>query len=375
MSIPLSVAGWDDKSVSREAVLINWFVRPGQSVAENQLLAEIMVEKVNLELTAPQAGIIREILVAEGAIVTPGAVLAVLVEMDGSSPDAGTQTAEKERLQSSARRYVPASPAARRLAGQYQLDLELVSQHLPPGKRLNEAMVRQFLVEQEQLVPSHRQRQSNLRKLIRNRVSKAFYQTAPVTLTSRADVTDLLEWLARQEPPVTLLAAVLRATALALREFPLLNAALDGEEVIYYLERNISLVVGVSKGIVLPVIRRVDELSLSEISEAVADLEQAACAGTLRLKDTQGGTFTVVDLGQHDIESFSPVLHQPQAAILGIGKVINEAVPLGETGWQWRKRLILNLTFDHCLADGSLAASCLQRIINYLKPAPSTPII
>jgi pyruvate/2-oxoglutarate dehydrogenase complex dihydrolipoamide acyltransferase (E2) component len=369
------VAGWDDKSVSREAVLINWFVRPGQSVAENQLLAEIMVEKVNLELTAPLAGIIREILVAEGAIVTPGAVLALLEEMDGSSPDAGTQTSEKERLQSSARRYVPASPAARRLARQYQLDLELVSQHLPPGKRLNEAMVRQFLVEQEQLVPSHRQRQSNLRKLIRNRVSKAFYQTAPVTLTSRADVTDLLEWLARQEPPVTLLAAVLRATALALREFPLLNAALDGEEVIYYLERNISLVVGVSKGIVLPVIRRVDELSLSEISEAVADLEQAACAGTLRLKDTQGGTFTVVDLGQHDIESFSPVLHQPQAAILGIGKVINEAVPLGETGWQWRKRLILNLTFDHCLADGSLAASCLQRIINYLKPAPSTPII
>ena len=404
MTIPLTLENWDDKSSGAEAVVINWFVRPGQAVKQHQVLAEVMVEKINLEIFAPQSGLVQTILAGEGTIVTPGTVLALFEETAEIPPAAtpsknGMTPATPEAKEPNEakpatlphRPFVAASPAARRLAKYLQIDLAEIAQRLPSGTRLNEAAVRRFAAqwpgsdhwpdsaEESHPIPARRQPQSSLRRLIRNRVSRAVQLSAAVTLTSEADVTNLLEWLDQKNrliPPgeqsLTMLAALLRATGLALIEHPLLNATLQGDEVLYLLERNIGLVLAVPDGVVVPVVHEVDKLSLAQLAAAVHQLEEAARQGNLRLKDTVGSTFTISDMGRYGIDSFTPILNLEQAAVLGLGRVYLKPVWRQAPGpnladFEIRQFVTLNLTFDHRIADGPTAAACLQKIIEYLQ--------
>lgn len=402
-TIPLTLENWDDKSSGAEAVVINWFVRPGQAVKQHQVLAEVMVEKINLEIFAPQSGLVQTILAGEGTIVTPGTVLALFEETAEIPPAADTAkngttpTATEDELLNEAksaprlhRPFVAASPAARHLAKYLQIDLAEIAQRLPSGTRLNEAAVRRFAAqlpgsdhwpdtgEESHPIPARRQPQSSLRRLIRNRVSRAVQLSAAVTLTSEADVTDLLEWLDQKnrlrppgEQPLTVMAALLRAIALTLIEYPLLNATLQGDEVLYLLERNIGLVLAVPDGVVVPVVREVEKLTLAQLASTVHQLEEAARQGSLRLKDTVGSTFTVSDMGPFGIDSFTPILNLEQAAVLGLGRIYPKPVwPANgpnPTNFEIRQFVTLNLTFDHRIADGPTAAACLQKIIEHLQ--------
>lgn len=234
-------------------------------------------------------------------------------------------------------------------------------------------------------VPGRRQPQSRLRKLIRSRVSRSSQFAAPVTLTRKEDITGLLASLAARNtkpgpetPPVTLMAAILKATGLALLDYPLLNSILDGSDIIFMDERNISLVLPMEEGVILPVIHRVDKLSLEEIALAMAGLEAATRRETLQLKDTIGSTFTISDLGSYGVDSFTPILNLPQAAILGVGRVITEWVlpdqaqatrekgPVEVRKLEPHRFVTFSLTFDHRISDGPYSAAFLQRMAGYL---------
>jgi pyruvate dehydrogenase E2 component (dihydrolipoamide acetyltransferase) len=234
-------------------------------------------------------------------------------------------------------------------------------------------------------VPGRRQPQSRLRKLIRSRVSRSSQFAAAVTLTRKEDITGLLAWLAARNaqpgpetPPVTLMAAILKATGLALLDYPLLNSILDGSDIIFMDERNISLVLPLAEGVILPVIHRVDKLSLEEIALTMAGLEAATRRETLQLKDTIGSTFTISDLGSYGVDSFTPILNLPQAAILGVGRVTTEWVlpdqaqatgepgPLEARKVEPRRFVTFSLTFDHRISDGPYSAAFLQRMAGYL---------
>ncbi len=392
MTIPLILKNWDDKSDEAEAVVINWFVRNGQPVKQEQLLAEVMVEKTNLEIIAPQPGLIHSILAPEGTIVTPGTVLALLEE----NPPAvtvtsnGTRHASEEKVKDitppRTELYIAASPAARRLAKLLRIDLGKIASKLPPNTRLNEAAVRDYIEtllpadvsvvgEDSNPTPARVEGQSNLRRLIRRRVSRSVQQSAAVTLTSRADVTQLLRWLYEHPSSpdgiqATLLAAIIRATALSLIEYPLLNSTLVGDDVLYLLERNIGLVLPVPEGVAVPVVREADKLSLTQLATIINQLDEAARQGTLRLKDTRGGSFTVSDLGSYGVDSFTPILNLDQAAGLGIGRVNSEPLwtnPIVSITHELHKYITLSFTFDHRIADGPTASVCLQTIVNFLQ--------
>lgn len=411
MTIAITLAGWDGLSSEEEAVVINWFVRAGQKVESQHLLAEVMVEKINLAVSAPQAGTIEAILAPEGTIVIAGTTLALLNENTGpglaeaeqlaelNSPALISENAIISEIEVSPTRYnkqpfVLASPAARRLAKELNLNLEIIALNLDLGTRINEAAVMNYLtvsseanLEREiHAVPGQRQPQSRLRKLIRSRVSRATQLSAAVTLTRKLDVTGLISWLDKQNiarrpeaAPLTLLAAILKATGLALLDYPLLNSILDGDDVIYMAERNISLVLPLSEGVVLPVIHGVDKLTLSEIATNIIQLEAATRHETLHLKDTLGSTFTVSDLGSYGVDSFTPILNLQQAAILGVGRVATELVwhqpaenfresaPVDARLLEPHRFITFSLTFDHRISDGPYSAAFLQKITDYLQ--------
>jgi pyruvate dehydrogenase E2 component (dihydrolipoamide acetyltransferase) len=346
---------------------------------------------------------VQKILAGEGTVVIPGTVLALFEEtveiLPATSPTTNGATAtipesrqpgETKPTSRQPRPFVVASPAARRLAKYLQIDLAEIAQRLSGGVRLNEAVVRRFAAQmpvsdpwpeagdETHAIPARRQPQSSLRRLIRHRVSRAVQLSAAVTLTSEADVTNLLEWLEQRnqlrptgEQPLTMLAALLRATALSLIEHPLLNANLQGDEVLYLLERNIGLVLAVPDGVVVPVVREVDKLSLTQLAATVHQLEEAAGQGSLRLKDTVGSTFTVSDMGAYGIDSFTPILNLEQTGMLGLGRVYMKPIwstsGANPTNFEIRQFVTLNLTFDHRVADGPTAGTCLQKIIEYLQ--------
>lgn len=409
MTIAITLPGWEGLSSEEEAVVINWFVRTGQKVESHHLLAEVMVEKVNIEVSAPQAGTIEAILAPEGTIVIAGTTLALLDEHSSPFPTEPERLAEPEppapippgpsepeskvlpARESPKQHFVLASPAARRLAKELNLSLEIIALTLEPATRINEAAVMNYLtlisetnLEKEiHAVPGRRQPQSKLRKLVRSRVSRSSQLSAAVTLTRKLDITGLLDWLDSRNldrpagtPPLTLLAAILKAASLALRDYPLLNSILDGNDIIFMGERNISLVLPLSEGVILPVIHRVDMLALPEIEAAIVQLEAATRRETLHLKDTLGSTFTVSDLGSYGVDSFTPILNLPQAAILGVGRVVTEWAgpePGSKTAFPDRPMLEphrfvnFSLTFDHRISDGPYSAAYLQKFTEYLQ--------
>jgi pyruvate/2-oxoglutarate dehydrogenase complex dihydrolipoamide acyltransferase (E2) component len=170
------------------------------------------------------------------------------------------------------------------------------------------------------------------------------------------------------------MAAILKAAGLALPDFPLLNSILDGNDVIFMDERNISLVLPLAEGVILPVIHRVDKLNLAEIATAIGELEAATRRETLHLKDTLGSTFTVSDLGDYGVDSFTPILNLPQAAILGVGRVTTEwTLPdppekmRGAGPVEPRRFVTFSLTFDHRISDGPYSAAFLQKMTEYLQ--------
>ena len=197
---------------------------------------------------------------------------------------------------------------------------------------------------------------------------------APVTLTTEADATELRQMRRKLSadgsdivPAYNDLLAKLAAMALA--EHPALNAAIDGDEILLHRAINIGLAVDTERGLLVPVIRDADRLSLLELARASADLITRARAGNIAAADLQGGTFTISNLGMYDIEAFTPIINLPQCAILGVGRIAPRQVVLDAEAERLaiRHMMSLSLTFDHRLVDGAPAARFLQRVKQFVE--------
>ncbi len=207
---------------------------------------------------------------------------------------------------------------------------------------------------------------------IARRMMAGVQQAAPVTITTRVDATSLVALRAQIQgtgksvivPSFTDI--LIKLVAVALADCPRLNACWDNDVVLTYDQINVGFAVDTERGLVAPVIRDVAALSLIEIAKRSSRLADQARAGTLSHDQLQGGTFTVTNLGMFDIDFFTPILNLPQAAILGIGRIVREPivraenVAIGEV-------LSLSLTFDHRVIDGGPAARWLQRLTELIK--------
>jgi pyruvate dehydrogenase E2 component (dihydrolipoamide acetyltransferase) len=282
---------------------------------------------------------------------------------------------------------VQVEPRARRLANQHGIDLSRVA-GTGPGGRIGEEDVRQAAGSgnrapeavalgaptaqmgdiraerpQPRVIPL-----TGMRGAIARRMLQSLQTSAQLTLVSEADVTELVkqrEALTRKFE-TTYTDLLIKASALALRKHPRLNAVIAGEEIHILPDINIGVAIALDDGLVVPVVRNADGKPLSTIAGEVAEFVRRARSGKLSMAEITGGSFTVTNLGSFGIDAFTPILNPPEAGILGVGRIF-ERLTRRDSDLVWRQMMILSLTVDHRAVDGAPAAAFLKRLRELLE--------
>jgi pyruvate dehydrogenase E2 component (dihydrolipoamide acetyltransferase) len=345
-----------------EGEIARWLVSEGQDVAEDDPLVEIQTDKTTVEIPSPAAGKVAQILVQEGQVVPVGTVLVVIGEDGAPSAEQpraepaprAASTASNTVLRAPEGGRVRATPLVRRIAQELGVDLAAVSGTGPDG-RITEDDVRAAATGPAE---GRREPLRGVRRLIAEHMTRAHREVPAVTWVEECDFGRV--------PLDLLVPTVLRACARALREFPELNARLEGDEIVYLDRYDLGLAVQTDQGLVVPVVRGCDTASIEELSAEAKRLAEAARAGTLRPEELRGSTFTVTSAGRLAGLFQTPIVNHPEVAILSVGRIAprpvvrDGAVTVAQIGH-------VALTFDHRVVDGARAAAFGLDVIRRLE--------
>jgi pyruvate dehydrogenase E2 component (dihydrolipoamide acetyltransferase) len=375
----------------REGTIVRWVRREGDAVAEGDPVLEIETDKAIIEVPAMDAGTIIRLVAEVGSVVPVGDVLAILEGPDDSGaraseladtlgennpqPTAMTGVSaplnraavnEEQQLEREGR----ASPLARRIARELRVNLARVYGTGPRGL-VTEADVRAAAstseadISADALRPVRTETLSGMRKAIAVAMSQSIAEAPQVTLTREAGMAGVSSVRKEASEHVSITDVILATVAHTLVRHPRLNAHLIGDELRLFEAVNIALAVALEDGLVTPVFRNVRRMSLAEIATHRRQLVDKAHRKTLRQAELEEGTFTITNLGVYGIDAFTPILNQPQVAILGIGaarprpSIFKDSVVIRDT-------CPLSLTFDHRALDGAPAALFLADLANLL---------
>ncbi|HEY2938361.1 MAG TPA: dihydrolipoamide acetyltransferase family protein [Gaiellaceae bacterium] len=368
-----------------EGEIARWLVAEGQDVAEDDPLVEIQTDKTTVEIPSPAAGKVARILVAEGEVVPVGTVLVVIGEADGhdgeaavasdrhrerrlsgaaaheSAPAAETVTSRGQTPGRDQTGRVRATPLVRRLAQELDVDLQSLRGTGPQG-RVTEEDVRGAAVSRGQtpgpVREGRREPLRGVRRLVAEHMTRAHREVPPVTWVEECDFGGID--LKRLVP------TVLKAAAAALKEFPELNARLEGDEIVYLDRHDLGVAVQTEQGLVVPVVRGCDEASLDELAAEVERLAEGARAGSLKPEELRGSTFTVTSAGKLGGLLTTPIVNHPEVAILSIGRIAER--PIVRDGKVVVRPLgYVSVTFDHRVVDGARAAEFGLSVIGRLE--------
>jgi pyruvate/2-oxoglutarate dehydrogenase complex dihydrolipoamide acyltransferase (E2) component len=333
VGVRIPVEAWDGVEEGTEALLEQWVVRKGDVVAAGQPVATAILVKTNYEIAAPAAGRIAKILVAAQETFGRDQDLALLEEAAVGPPPGGAAAA-------------PATPAAPALS----------------PVAAGEAAV------------TERMPLSGLRGIIARNMTAAWQTVPRVAAGLEVDVTaglatrKALQERLGPEPHISLTHLILRAVALTLREHPRMNAHVIEGVVEVLADINLGLAVNLEDGLVVPVLRHADRKSVVELAAEARRLAEAAREGRLPPATLQGGTFTVTNLGAAGIDWFTPIIHQPEVAILGVGRVVERAV-VSDGRVVVAPTMTLTLVYDHRGVDGYPASLFLAAVGDRLRRA------
>jgi pyruvate/2-oxoglutarate dehydrogenase complex dihydrolipoamide acyltransferase (E2) component len=346
-----------------EGEVARWLVAEGSEVGEDDPLVEIQTDKATVEIPSPAAGTVARILVPEGEVVPVGTVLVVIggdqtAPVDEPAAMAPPAVAQGQSLgpgpPGQAGR-VRATPLVRRIARELGVELESVV-GTGPGGQVTEADVRGLSPGRVQ--EGRREKLRGIRRLIAEHMATAHREVPPVTWVEECDFGAVDLGL--------LVPAALRACALSLREFPELNARLDGDEIVYLERYDLGFAVQTEQGLVVPVARGCDSRSVDELAADVSRLAEAARAGTLAPEELRGSTFTVTSAGKLGGLLHTPIVNYPEVAILGIGRVAPRPV-VRDGEIVVRPTGTVAVTFDHRVVDGARAAEFGLAVIRRLE--------
>ena len=330
-----------------EGEIARWLVSEGQDVAEDDPLVEVQTDKTTVEIPSPAAGKVTQILVEEGKIVPVGTVL-VVIGGDGA-PVAKAEEPPRQKQQEKAK----ATPLVRKIAQELGVDLDTLTGTGPQG-RITEADVRAAATAQE----GRREPLRGVRRLIAEHMSRAQREVPAVTWVEECDFTGVE--LRR------LVGTALQACAESLREFPELNARLEGDEIVYLDRYDLGVAVQTEHGLVVPVVRECDKRTVDELQADVERLAEGARAGTLAAEELRGSTFTVTSAGKLAGLFQTPLVNHPEVAILSIGRIAER--PVVRDGAVIAARVgFVSVTFDHRVVDGARAAEFGLGVIRRLE--------
>ena len=393
-----------------EAELLAWLVHEGDLVKEGQPLARIETDKAVVEIPAPRDGVILKLNFSEGAVIHVGEVFVVL----GGPEEKPDDFAKKPQvgvgvvgvLEEAPPEPAPkptqaplATPVVRKLAKEMDVELAKVPGSGPEG-RILEADVRKAVPasgpgekEADKLVTAEPKATARkikkydfygyiehipfrgLRKTIARNVARSQHAAVTVTATDEADITELQGLKTRTQTRaqshnvhLTLLPFIMRAAVAALKDHPYLNATLDeeGEDIILKKYYNIGIATDTPEGLLVPVIKNVENKSILELAQEIQNLAAKARDRSIDLADMQGGSFTITNYGSIRGIFGTPIINYPEVAILGTGR--RQELPRVRNGnIEIRQVLPISLSFDHRVVDGGQAARFLQQFIGYLE--------
>ena len=362
-----------------EGIVARWAKSQGDAVSQGELIAEIESEKLNYELEATSDGFLHQ-AVGEGATVGVDDVIGYLLA-EGEEPPQPQQPAaaaatsrpsaaapQRRTPRRGAGDVVPSTPGARRLAASLGVDISQITPTGPRG-RVVDADVRAYHEAQQPKPPpgmpepSRIEPLSGMRRAIAQNMRGSLSGTAQLSYFLEVDVTEAqrMRREAARESGVSInMASVLiKACAESLKRVPALNSILVGDNVMFFEEVNMGVAVALDDGLIVPVLKDVQDMSVAQIAEGVQRLSERARAGTLSSSEISGGTFTISVLGV--VDGFTPILNPPQNALLGVGRSVQKPVVRGGE-IAVREMMTLNLTGDHQVIDGAVAASFFRRL-------------
>jgi len=367
MATPITVPrlGWN----MEEGVFAGWLKADGAPVRAGETLFRLESEKATEEIECLENGIVCISLdgPATGDTVVVGAVIGYLVQPGERAPF------ENPTPLAAAASHKPASsPRARRVARELGVDWTKVPGTGRTG-RIRERDVRAAAPAPQKTFTS-----GSIRKTIAERLQTSHLSTAPVTLTTTVDATNLVQlrnqFKAAMQAGGDLVPSytdfLVKLSAIALGKHPLLNASWTDEQIVLTEAIHIGIAVDTEAGLLVPVVRAVPSLTLKQLAARSRDLIDRARRRQLAAEEMQGGTFTVTNLGAFGIDAFTPIINYPQCAILGVGRIQCRPVAIDRQVTA-RDQVTLSLTFDHRIVDGSPAAQFLQTLSRIIEnPGP-----
>ena len=382
-----------------DGVVATWHKQPGEAVARDELLVEIETDKVVMEVVAPEPGVIEAIIVAEGETIASEAVLATLAPGDApsksdeqpavSEPDQGPVSAEASSANVPSE-TVPMGPAVRALLDEHGLSPESIAATGKGGRLLKEDVlshIKQAAATETTAAPAaqpseididgptserveKRVPMTRMRARIAERLLGATQQTAMLTTFNEVNMAPLMK-LRRQYRDefesvhngtrLGFMGFFVKAACEALKRFPEVNASIDGNDVVYHGYQDIGVAVSVEEGLVVPVLRDADFMSIADVEAAIANFGAKARDKKLTIEDMTGGTFTVSNGGVFGSLLSTPILNPPQTGILGMHTIQERPIAMdGEVVIQ--PMMYLALSYDHRLVDGRTAVQFLVNI-------------
>ncbi|MBP7701033.1 MAG: 2-oxoglutarate dehydrogenase complex dihydrolipoyllysine-residue succinyltransferase [Phenylobacterium sp.] len=374
-----------------EATVARWTKKAGDAVRKDEILVELETDKVSLEVAAPADGVLEFIAAEEGATVEPGAVLGRLAEGAVASAPAAAPAPKAEAPKAAAPAPAPAAapaaaaplaPSAQRIVAENNLDAGAIAGSGKAGRVTKgdalAALEARANAPAAPAAPSapreihereERVRMTRLRQTIARRLKEAQNNAAMLTTFNEVDMSAVMALRNQYKDSfekshgvkLGFMSFFVKAVIHGLKHVPDVNAEIDGTDVIYKNHYDIGVAVGTDKGLVVPVLRDADALSLSGIEKGIGALGKKARDGQLALEDLQGGTFTISNGGVYGSLMSTPILNAPQSGILGMHKI--QERPMAVNGQVViRPMMYLALSYDHRVVDGQGAVTFLVKV-------------
>ena len=408
-----------------EATVAKWLKNAGDTVEADEPIVELETDKVNLEVPSPISGVLTEINSQDGSVVEVGALLGS-VSADGGSIKSAPKSSEKIKKEEIApvesnvikldankkepkvfeekeiekpkekplvlteevkQNVVPKkdvnpilSPAVRKIVAENNIDINSIQGSGKDGRVLKGDLISLMGANPKpserkiQYGEEERIKMTRLRQTIAKRLKQAQENAALLTTFNEVDMSSIMEmrkenqddFQSRYGVKLGFMSFFVKASVVALKNFPAVNAEIDGDEIIYKNYYNISFAVGTDKGLVVPVLRNADELSFADIEKNIKIISEKAKDGKLTIEDLQGGTFTISNGGVYGSMLSTPILNLPQSGVLGMHNIVERPVVIdGEI--KIRPIMYLALSYDHRIIDGKESVSFLKMIKENLE--------
>lgn len=374
-----------------EATVSTWFKKVGDTVAQDEMLCELETDKVSVEVPAPAAGTLTEILAEEGSTVEASAKLAVISSGAGATAAAPAQATAASGAETSGGKDVEDAPSAKKAMAEAGLNRDAVTGTGRDGRVMKEDVAKAIAAGTTAAAPTaaakprapsapddaareERVKMTRLKQTMARRLKEAQNTAAILTTFNEVDMTEVMairnaykaDFEKKHGVRMGFMSFFTKACCHALKEIPEVNAEIDGTDVIYKNYVHMGVAAGTPTGLVVPVIRDVDTMSFAGIEKAIGDMGKKARDGKLTMADMTGGTFTISNGGVYGSLMTAPILNPPQSGILGMAKIQDRPMVVGGE-IVIRPMMYISLSYDHRIIDGKGAVTFLVRVKEMLE--------